>query len=243
VQAVGVDPQRQPVAERGPREVRDAARAVNAMQARLRALIADRTRTLAAVAHDFRTPLMRLRLGLERLAAPQRDALSKEIDELEALVSSFIAFAREDPAEESRVRLDIAALVDSQVQDRAAEGAAVRYQGLQRLVVMGQRLALKRLVANLLDNALKYGAHAVLRLSAQGGFAVIEFEDDGPGVPAAERERIFEPFVRLNHTGSAGAGLGLAAARSIARAHGGDVVALAAPGGGGLFRVTLPLSV
>ena len=101
VQAVGVDPQSEPVREEGARELRGAARAVNTMQARLRALIADRTKTLAAVAHDMRTPLMRLRLQAENVPAEQREKMAKEIEEVEALVASFIAFARDDPAEEA----------------------------------------------------------------------------------------------------------------------------------------------
>lgn len=241
VRAVGVDPGRQPVAVRGPREVREAAQAVNVMQARLRALIADRTRTLATVAHDMRTPLMRLRLAAETVEPQQQERIAKEIKEVEALVASFIAFARDDPAEESRVRLDLAALVESLVQDRAAQGAAVRYSGVERLVLTGQSLALKRLVSNLLDNALKFGARSEARVGVEGAMALIEIEDDGPGVPEAERERIFEPFVRLEQSGVQGAGLGLAAARSIARAHGGEITALASPGGGALMQVRLPL--
>ncbi len=111
VQAVGVDPQSAPVVEEGPRELRGAARAVNTMQARLRALIADRTKTLAAVAHDMRTPLMRLRLAAENAPPEERDRMAKEIGEVEALVASFIAFARDDPAEEARVRVDLGGAV------------------------------------------------------------------------------------------------------------------------------------
>ncbi len=113
VEAVGVDPQREPVSEEGPRELRGAARAINTMQARLRALIADRTKMLAAVAHDMRTPLMRLRLTAENAPAENRERMAKEIGEVEALVATFIAFARDDPAEEARVRIDLTALLQS----------------------------------------------------------------------------------------------------------------------------------
>lgn len=239
VQAVGVDPQSEPVHEEGPRELRGAARAVNTMQARLRALIADRTKTLAAVAHDMRTPLMRLRLTAENVPPEQREKMAKEIEEVEALVASFIAFARDDPAEEARVRLDVAALLQSIADDHAEAGRNVVFEGEERVVITGQSLGLKRLFSNLVDNALKYGASARIRLRREEGAVIIDVEDDGPGIPADQRDSVFEPFVRLNEEGTRGAGLGLAAARSIARAHGGEIVILDAESGA-LLRVTLP---
>jgi len=239
VQAVGVNPQSEPVAEDGPRELRGAARAVNTMQARLRALVADRTKTLAAVAHDMRTPLMRLRLAAESAAPEQRDRMAKEIGEVEALVASFIAFARDDPAEEARVRLDIAALLQSIADDQAEHNRDVTFDGEERLIVTGQSLGLKRLFGNLVENALKYGTRARIKMRTEDGAVVIDVEDDGRGIPADQRETVFEPFVRLNDEGTRGAGLGLASARSIARAHGGDIAILDAEHGA-LIRVTLP---
>jgi signal transduction histidine kinase len=239
VQAVGVNPQSEPVVEEGPQELRGAARAVNTMQARLRALIADRTKTLAAVAHDMRTPLMRLRLAAENAPPEQRDRMAKEIGEVEALVASFIAFARDDPAEEARVRLDIAALLQSIAHDHADHNRSVIFEGEERLIITGQSLGLKRLFANLVENALKYGDAARIKLRSEEGAVVVDVEDDGPGIPVDQRESVFEPFVRLNEEGTRGAGLGLAAARSIARAHGGDIAILDAEKGA-LIRVTLP---
>lgn len=239
VQAVGVNPQSEPVAEEGPQELRGAARAVNTMQARLRALIADRTKTLAAVAHDMRTPLMRLRLAAENAPPEQREKMAKEIGEVEALVASFIAFARDDPAEEARVRLDVAALLQSIADDHADHNRSVTFEGEERLIITGQSLGLKRLFANLVENALKYGNAARIKLHAEDGAVIIDVEDDGPGIPPDQRETVFEPFVRLNEEGTRGAGLGLAAARSIARAHGGDIT-IADAENGALLRVTLP---
>lgn len=239
VQAVGVNPQSEPVVEEGPQELRGAARAVNTMQARLRALIADRTKTLAAVAHDMRTPLMRLRLAAENSPPEQRERMAKEIGEVEALVASFIAFARDDPAEEARLRLDLAALLQSIADDHADHKRSVSFEGVDRLIITGQSLGLKRLFANLVENALKYGDAARIKLRAEEGVVVIDIEDNGPGIPADQREAVFEPFVRLNEEGTRGAGLGLAAARSIARAHGGDIVILDSENGA-LIRVTLP---
>jgi signal transduction histidine kinase len=247
VQAVGVDPSSAPVAEQGPHELRGAARAVNAMQARLRALVADRTQTLAAVAHDMRTPLMRLRLAAENVDAVQRERMAKEIGEVEALVASFIAFARDDPAREKRVRLDLCALLQSLADDRAAAGENVSFADPSlagRLVISAQSLGLKRLFSNLIDNAVKYGAAARVTLSREGNWAVVDVADDGPGVAAHERENVFKPFVRLaaqaSATATGGAGLGLPAARSIARAHGGDVVMVDSDRGV-VVRTTLPI--
>jgi signal transduction histidine kinase len=240
VQAVGVNPQSEPVAEEGPQELRGAARAVNTMQARLRALIADRTKTLAAVAHDMRTPLMRLRLAAENAPAEQRDRMAKEIGEVEALVASFIAFARDDPAEEARVRLDLSALLQSIADDHAEHGRDVSFKGDERLIVTGQSLGLKRLFTNLVENAVKYGAAARVQLTRADGAAIVDIADDGPGIPVEQRESVFEPFVRLNEEGTRGAGLGLAAARSIARAHGGEIIILDADAGA-CVRVTLPM--
>jgi signal transduction histidine kinase len=239
VQAVGVDPQSEPVKEEGPQELRGAARAVNTMQARLRALIADRTKTLAAVAHDMRTPLMRLRLAAENALPEQRERMAKEIGEVEALVASFIAFARDDPAEEARVRLDLSSLLESIASDQSEAGRHVTFAGEDRLIVTGQSLGLKRLFGNLVENALKYGDRALITLTREETQVVVDVADDGPGIPADKRESVFEPFVRLNEEGTRGAGLGLAAAQSIARAHGGAIVILDAERGA-LLRVTLP---
>ncbi|MBL8530292.1 MAG: sensor histidine kinase [Hyphomonadaceae bacterium] len=137
------------------------------------------------------------------------------------------------------MRLDLGALLQSIADDHAEAGRDVRFEGEERLVMTGQSLGLKRLFSNLVDNALKYGASARITLRREEGGVVVDVADDGPGVPRAQRETVFEPFVRLNEEGTRGAGLGLAAARSIARAHGGDVVILDAEHGA-LLRVTLP---
>jgi signal transduction histidine kinase len=240
VQAVGVDPQSEPVREEGPRELRGAARAVNVMQARLRALIADRTKTLAAVAHDMRTPLMRLRLVAESTPPEQRERMGREIEEVEALVASFIAFARNDPAEEARVRLDLAALLQSIADDQVAAGNDVRFSGDERFIITGQSLGLKRLFNNLVDNALKYGEAARITLRREAASVIVDVEDNGPGIPVERRESVFEPFVRLESGETEGAGLGLPAARSIAHAHGGEIVILDGARGGALVQVSLP---
>lgn len=238
VGSVGIDPHHAPVDLSGPRELQDAASAINTMQLRLRSLIADRTKTLATVAHDMRTPLMRMRLTADTAQPDVRDRLNRDIDAVEALVASFIAFARDDPAEEKRTRLDLAALLDSAVTDHADAGRPVRYHGPDRLVITGQPLGLKRVFDNLIDNGVKYGTSVDLTLTSHDGVAIIDVLDAGPGVPAHLHDEIFKPFVRATQATS-GAGLGLAAARGIVRAHGGDIVVTPSTGGA-CFRVTLP---
>jgi signal transduction histidine kinase len=172
--------------------------------------------------------------------------MAKEIGEVEALVASFIAFARDDPAREKRIRLDLCALLQSLADDRAAAGENVSFTApalAGRLVISGQSLGLKRLFSNLIDNAVKYGAAARVTLSREDNWAVVDVADDGPGVAAHERENVFKPFVRLAAQASGttgGAGLGLPAARSIARAHGGDVVMVDSDRSV-VVRTTLPL--
>ena len=238
---VGVDRRGEPIPEDGPRELRVAARAVNAMQARLGSLVADRTQMLAAVAHDLRTPLMRMRLSAENADPAVRDAIARDAEEIDELVASFIAFARDDPSHDARVKLDLAALAQSVVDDRAATGAAVTYEGPDRIVLTGQPLGLKLMLSNLVENGVRHGGSAAVRLSEAAGVAVVVVSDNGPGIPPERREDVFQPFVRLAPDGASGAGLGLAVVGSVVRAHGGAVAIDDAPGGGARVTVRLPI--
>jgi signal transduction histidine kinase len=139
--------------------------------------------------------------------------------------------------------LDFAALAQSVVDDRAEMGARASYTGPDRLVLIGQSLGLKRLVANLVENAIHYAGEATVELRIEGGRAVLDVADNGPGVPEEERERIFKPFARGSTSTGSGAGLGLASARAVARAHGGDVVMLSNAGRGARARATIPLAL
>jgi signal transduction histidine kinase len=178
-------------------------------------------------------------LQAENVPNEQREKMAKEIGEVEALVASFIAFARDDPAEEARVRLDLSSLLQSIAYDHAEHGRDVTFEGEDRVIITGQSLGLKRLFANLVDNALKYATSARISLARDESAVIVDVQDDGPGIPPDQRESVFEPFVRLNEEGTRGAGLGLAAAQSIARAHGGEIKILASEKGA-LLRVTLP---
>jgi signal transduction histidine kinase len=231
------------VPDPAPREVGAIARALESMHARLRGFVDDRTRMLAAVSHDLRTPLTRLRLRAEQIADPdERARAAADIDEMERMIAETLAFARADALEAPAERFDLAALVHSIVDDRADLGADVALEGPASLVIEGRPGALRRALDNLVANALAHGRRARLSLAADPARVMVHVDDDGPGIPPHELERVFAPFYRLEASRSrdtGGVGLGLAVARDIARAHGGDVVLLNRPSGG--LRATLSL--
>ncbi|CBS85433.1 ATP-binding protein [Azospirillum lipoferum] len=255
---LSVDGEAQPLPEEGPRELRAATRAFNRMQARLARFVADRTQMLAAIGHDLRTPITRLRLRAELVDDPemQRRMLA-DLDEMEAMISATLAFARDDAQREPRVRFDLADLLQSLCDDRVDAGHRAVYDGPAHVVAEGRPVALRRAFANLMDNAIKYGGGFAVRLEdgpgidgqASGGQAAgrqarIHIDDDGPGIPEAEFEKVFAPFYRLERSRSrdtGGVGLGLSTARSIIRGHGGDVTLSNRDGGGLRATVTLPL--
>jgi signal transduction histidine kinase len=251
---LGRDVNAPPLPEEGPSEVATAARAFNTMAGRIRRFVGDRTQMLAAIGHDLRTPITRLRLRAEFLEdEEQRRRMLADLDEMEAMIAATLAFARDEAAAEPAVPLDLAALcrtvLDEAADARGPEAAErVSYTGPERLVVaQGRPVALKRAVANLVNNALSYGGAARLRLTppdaAQGQGLRLTVEDEGPGIPPAELEAVFQPFRRLEasrNRETGGVGLGLPIARNILRAHGGDVVLRNRAGGGLLAEATLP---
>ena len=241
---LGRDPRAPPLRLAGPPEVQQAAAAFNEMQERLRRYVDDRTAMVGAVAHDLRTPLTRLRFRVEGAPEPLRDKMVADMDQMDAMISSALAFVRDATQPFERTRLELSSLVESIAVEMAETGLHVSADGGPAVVIDGDPVALRRLVSNLLDNAVKFGSSACARVYRDGGAAVIEVDDNGPGIPEAERERVFEPFQRGEPSRSretGGAGLGLAVVRSVARAHGGDA-ALANRDGGGLRAcVRLPL--
>jgi signal transduction histidine kinase len=242
---LGRDPGAPPLDIRGSAEIAAAVTAFNQMQERLRRYVDDRTTMLGAIAHDMRTPLTRLRFRIEALPEPLRGKLAGDIDQMEAMVASTMGFVRDAASPRDRRKLEIASLVETVMDEAALTGADAAVDRADRVVVDGDPLALKRLVANLVDNALKYGASAHARVFSEGGMAVIEVDDHGPGMPESEIERVFEPFHRLESSRSretGGIGLGLAVVRAVARSHGGDVVLRNLASGGLSARVMLPLA-
>ncbi len=239
-QRLGRDVGAPPVPEAGPREVRAAARAFNEMQTRLRRFIDDRTQMTAAISHDLRTPITRLKLRAEFVEDDeQRAKMLADLDEMEAMIASTLAFARDDAAREPRIPVDIATMLAG----LAADFGAV-YSGPERLVIQAGPVGLKRAFANLLENAQAYAGDARVTLTDGKAGVEVEVEDDGPGIPENELERVFAPFYRLEQSRNretGGTGLGLAVARSAIRSHGGDIRLTNRPAGGLRATVTLPV--
>jgi signal transduction histidine kinase len=240
---LGTDVNTTPIAERGPRDVRGAIRAFNEMQMRLQRLIEDRTQMLAAVSHDLRTPITRMRLRLEGIKAqPQRRKFVENLDEMERMVRDLLSFAKEDALLEPTHRVDLTATLHSLCDELADKGFDVSFNGNGRVPYMCRPVAIRRCLGNLIDNALKYGQCAEVSLEVCDGEVVIRIDDRGPGVPEGLREEVFRPFFRVEgsrNRETGGSGLGLTVARSVARDHGGDVSLGQSPAGG--LRVTIIL--
>ncbi len=235
-----------PLPETGPEEVRRAVAAFNRMQERLSRFIADRTRLLAALGHDLRTPITSLRLRAELLDdedAKQR--IVETLDEMQRMVESTLAFAREEAQAEPVRETDLAALVEGTVEDLSELGLDVRLVASEPVVARIRSAAVRRALRNLIENAVRYGKRARVGLVREVEEAVVRVDDDGPGIPVDKLEEVFEPFVRLDpsrSTETGGVGLGLAIARGIARAHGGEVSLANRPEGGLRACLRLPLA-
>jgi signal transduction histidine kinase len=240
----GRDPSAPPVAVKGSLEITKAAAAFNEMQDRLRRYVDDRTSMVAAIAHDLRTPLTRLRFRVEAAPEEAQAKMTADIDQMEAMIAATLTFVRDAQADPHRTRLELSSLLESVVDDMAETGADVAVEKAEKVVIDADSLALRRLITNLIENAIKYGARARCSLSVHDRLAEIDIEDDGPGVPAPELNRVFDPFYRREpsrNRQTGGIGLGLSVARSIARAHGGDVALQNRPQGGLRAKVTLPV--
>jgi signal transduction histidine kinase len=242
---LGRDPQAPPLTIKGTSEIAVAAAAFNDMQARLRRYVDDRTAMVGAVAHDLRTPLTRLRFRIEGAPDDQRAKMAADIEQMEAMISATLAFVRDASRPAERTRLELSSLLESLCDEMAETGADTDIVARdEKVVIDGDPMALRRLFTNLLENAVKFGGRARARVFHDDAYAVVEIADDGPGIPPAEVERVFEPFYRREPSRSrqtGGIGLGLAVVRSIARSHGGDVSLTNRTGGGLTARVQLPL--
>jgi signal transduction histidine kinase len=241
--SIGRDVRPAQLKERGARELQDAARAFNTMQDRLHRYLDSRSRVLAAMSHDLKTPLTRLRLQVETLEdAPLQARIGRELDEMESMVREALALFRGLDDGEAAVPIDINALLATVREEFTGMGSVVTVTGSTREPFVGKPQALKRCLTNLVANAINFGSRADILL-ADAAELTIRVRDQGPGVPAAELERVFEPFYRVESSrnrDSGGSGLGLSIARDVAQAHGGSLTLQNLPGGGLEALLTLP---
>ena len=241
--AVGRGSKVEPLRERGARELRRATHAFNAMQDRLHRYLDSRTRVLAAMSHDLRTPLTRLRLRIESIEDEAlRQRCEDDLEEMTRMVTGALGLFRGLNDQEPAGSIDIDALA-RELQSQFGEiGGEVRIEGRSQGPYIGKPLAIKRCLSNLIDNALRYGDRATLVIE-DGPALTLRVLDEGPGIPAEALDQVFEPFFRLESSrnrNTGGTGLGLSIARDIAQAHGGKLTLANRDGGGLEARLVLP---
>ena len=214
------------------------------MQQRLSRFISDRTRILTAMSHDLKTPITRMRLRTEMLEDSAVQAkFVRDLEEMESMVTQTLEFMRDTSAGEPVQRVNLAALLESLQSDFQDAGRPFEIGGAAAHPYPGRPLALRRCLANLVENAIRYGERAAISVEEGAGEVIIRILDRGPGIPEQELERAFEPFFRGEASRSretGGTGLGLGIARNIARAHGGELVLRNRPGGGLEAILSLP---
>jgi signal transduction histidine kinase len=241
---LGRDPRAPPLELEGPGEIAEAAAAFNTMQSRLNRYVDDRTTVMSAVAHDLRTPLMRLGLRLEAAPDDLRRACEGDIRDMQGLVSTALAYVRETSQPPVRRPLDLRSLAETVVDDLADRGEAVTLAPGDPVVLNANPAAIKAMVTNLVMNAVKYAGGAEVSLTLADDHAVLEVRDRGPGIPPEDLDHVFEPFFRgerSRNRDTGGVGLGLPSARAVARAHGGEVDLANRAGGGLIATVRLPV--
>jgi signal transduction histidine kinase len=241
---LGTDINHPPLPESGPAEVQRAARAFNSMQERLSRYVRTRTAILAAMSHDLKTPITRLRLRAELLEqADLREKFVRDLGEMDRMVGTTLDYMRGLDDREPLRAIDVASLAAALQADAEELGHAVRIEGTPRGPFLGKPEGLKRLLQNLLDNALRYGRDVSLEIADAAEALTFRVRDHGPGIPQADLERVFEPFFRLEgsrNPGTGGTGLGLSIARNIAQSMGGEVTLRNREGGGLEAKATLP---
>jgi two-component system OmpR family sensor kinase len=241
---LGKDPSAPPLPRSGPAEMRDAVDSFNAMQARLNRLLQERTLMVGAIAHDLRTPLTRLAFRLEDLPPNLRDKVFADIQEMKTMISAALDFIRDRTLSARHERLDFRLLVESVVDNQTDLGHDVTLQEGESMTLVGDPLSLKRVVVNLVDNAVKYGERARLKLHADSRRCMLEIDDDGPGIAPELQQLVFHPFFRVESSrnrDTGGIGLGLATVRSLILDHGGDVTVSNRKEGGLRVSVSLPI--
>lgn len=229
-------------------EIRALIAAFNRLQARLAQLLRSRMAMLGGISHDVRTFATRLRLRVDHIPEKtDRERAVADIDDMIRLLDDALLASRAGAGELTEELVEFRQVVRDEVDDRSAEHAPIHLQSvanIEEAIVLGDRVALRRVVANLIDNALQYGRAAHVLVDASDQSVRLTVDDEGPGIPAEQREALLEPFVRLEtsrNRRTGGAGLGLAVVRSLVEAHGGVINIGDAPTGGARFTVSLPL--
>lgn len=244
VRLSGINTQSPPIVEAGPQELREVIAAFNIMRAQVQELVAYRTTMLAAISHDLRTPLTRMRLRGEFIGnETQQTRLFRDVDEMQAMIDGALAFFRGDADGEATRTFDLSDILQSIADDYADQKIEVGYTGPAHVVYLGRPIGLKRAFTNLIENAVKYGTPPEIELLCRETAIIATIRDHGPGIPPDALERVFDPFYRLDRSrnrATGGVGLGLTAAQAIVRGHGGDIRLRNRPAGGLEAVVTLP---
>ncbi|MCG2631737.1 ATP-binding protein [Bradyrhizobium sp. WYCCWR 13023] len=245
---LSADPPPLPDARRSAPEIRAVIAAFNRLQGRLAEMLRARMTLVGGIAHDVRTFATRLRLRVEHIPDDaERQRAVADIDDMIRLLDDALLSTRAGAGGLSQEMVEFVALIAAEVHDRRAQGAPVDLvtdAHARDTIVLGDRLALRRILANIIDNALAYGHAAEVRAALKDGAVVVSIDDAGPGIPANQRQAVLEPFHRLEKSrnrATGGAGLGLAVARSLVEAHGGTIDIAAAPNGGTRVTVALPM--
>jgi len=234
-----------PIEPVGPIEIRQVIVAFNAMQGQLQHFINDRTQMLAAISHDLRTPLTRMRLRGEFIEDPeQQQRLFRDVDEMQAMINASLEFFRDDARLEQATSFDLAELLRTLTDDYRDQSIDIAISSPQHLVFFGRPMGIKRVVGNLLDNAVKYAQEPTIELSADDQQVTLLVLDRGPGIAPESQEQVFAPFFRLEgsrNKNTGGVGLGLSAARAIVLGQGGTLTLCNRPDGGLEVKVLLPV--
>jgi signal transduction histidine kinase len=244
VREFGLNPRAPPLPESGPLEVRQVVKTFNEMQAQIQKFVAYRTMMLAAISHDLRTPLTRMRLRGEFIEDPEQQArLFRDVDDMQAMVEGALAFFRDDAVDEPNTTFDLPQVLLTIVNDYADQKIEIRYTGPTHSVYQGRPFALKRAFTNLIENAIKYATPPELELLRKPQALIVVVRDRGPGIPESLLRDVFLPYYRLEKSrnrNTGGVGLGLTVALAIVHSHGGEIVLSNSPGGGLEARVVLP---
>lgn len=242
---LGRDPEVPPLPMSGPPELRTAVEALNRMQERISRYVRDRTTMVSAMAHDLRTPLMRLSFQIEEVEGPLRGRLGRQVEEMREKISVVLNHMRDERSRNAQIRLDLSSTVEAVCENARDAGDEVTSCPAPKTIVMGDPNGLRSVFENLIGNAVRYGGSAEVHVVTVRDKAVITISDAGPGIPQESLDKVFEPFFQLDAARSAGGGvgLGLTLVRSVIAAHEGEVVLRNRYGGGLEVTVSLPLAL